>query len=175
MKVIRSLAIVFQKLVAVGFSFIWFEVRFFNFATNEANCDWLKLILNMAHFNINNYQNKIINTLMVFALRSQQVQELEDSINITYGILDSISQILGIENVPVTRITTMLGNSIKKKWKWYCEHCQKTHNFMWKTKNYLKKTLMVLKKYIQIFQRKGKKKDLLGMCLFFCQNLGISA
>ena len=176
MKVIKSLARVFQKVVTVRFFFIWFEVRFFNFTTNKANCDWLKLILNMTHFNINNYQNKIINTLMVFALRSQQVQELEDSINITYGILDSISQILDTENVPVTWIiTTMLGNSIKKKWKWNCEHCQKTHNFMWKTKNYLKKPLMALKKYIQIFQRKGKKKDLLGMCLFFCQNLGISA
>ena len=70
----------------------------------------------MAHFNINNYQNKTINTLIVSALRSQQVQELEDSINITYGILDSISQILDTENVPVTQIIpTMLGNSIEKK------------------------------------------------------------
>ena len=116
MKVIRSLARVFQKVVAVRFSFIWFEVRFFNFTTNKANCDWLKLILNMAHFNINNYQNKIINTLMVFPLRSQQVQELEYFINITYGISASISQILDTAYVPVTRIIpTMLGNSIKKK------------------------------------------------------------
>ena len=44
----------------------------------------------MAHF----YQNKTINTLVVSALKSQQVQVelLEDSINITYGILDNIFQ-----------------------------------------------------------------------------------
>ena len=82
-KVNSSLARVFQKVVGIGFFLIWFEVRFFNFATNKANCDWLILILNMAHFNINNYQNKTINTLIVSALRSQQVQELEDFINIT--------------------------------------------------------------------------------------------
>ena len=69
----------------------------------------------MAHFNQNNYQNKTINTLIVSASRSQWVQELEDSINSTYGILDSISQILDTDNVPVTQIIpTMLGNSIKK-------------------------------------------------------------
>ena len=69
----------------------------------------------MAHFNQNNYQNKTINTLIVPALRSQQVQELGDSINITYGILDSISQILHTENVPVTQIIpTMLLNSFEK-------------------------------------------------------------
>ena len=64
--------------------------RFFlNFATSKANRDWLTLILNMAHL----YQNKTVNTLIVSALRSQQVQaELEDSINITYGILDNIFQ-----------------------------------------------------------------------------------
>ena len=49
------------------------------------NCDWFTLILNMAHSN----HNKTTNTLTVSALRSQQVQlELEDAINITYGILD---------------------------------------------------------------------------------------
>ena len=39
----------------------------------------------MVHFN----QNKTINTLIVSALRSQlvQVELLEDTVNITYGIL----------------------------------------------------------------------------------------
>ena len=70
----------------------------------------------MAHFNQNNYQNKTINTLIVSTSRNQRVQDLEDSINITYGILDSIFQILDTDNVPVTQITpTILGNSIKKK------------------------------------------------------------
>ena len=96
MKVISSLARVLQKVLGIGFFFIWFEVRFFNFAMNKGNCDWLTLILNMAHL----YQNKTINTLIVSALRSQQVQvELDDSINITYGILDNIFQILDTENV----------------------------------------------------------------------------
>ena len=96
MKVISSLARNLQKLVGIRFFFIWLEVRFVNFVTNKANCDWLTLILNMVHL----YQNKTINTLIVSALRSQQVQvELDDSINITYGILDNIFQILDTENV----------------------------------------------------------------------------
>ena len=68
----------------------------------------------MVHFNRNKYQNKTINTLIVSALKSQQVQELEDSINITYGILDNISQILDTENVPVTQIILCLEILSKK-------------------------------------------------------------
>ena len=98
-KVISSLARVLQKVLGIGFFFIWFEVRFFNFAMIKTNCDWLALILNMAHL----YQNKTINILIVSTLsRSQQVQvELEDSIN-TYGILDNTFQILDTENMSVT-------------------------------------------------------------------------
>ena len=77
---------------------------------NKVNIDWL--ILHMVDL----YQNKTINTLIVSALRSQQVQvELEDSINITYGILDNIFQILGTENVPVTQIIPCLAILLKKK------------------------------------------------------------
>ena len=63
------------------------------------------------HFN----QNKAINTL-VSALRSQQVQVelLKDSINITYGILDNIFQILDSENVLVTQIIPCLAILSKK-------------------------------------------------------------
>ena len=88
---------------------------------NKVNIDWL--ILHMVDL----YQNKTINTLIVSALRSQQVQvELEDSINITYGILDNIFQILGTENVPVTQIIPCLAILLKKKnWKCYLQHCQK--------------------------------------------------
>ena len=98
-KVISSLARVLQKVLGIGFFFIWFEVRFFNFAVIKTNCDWLALILNMVHL----YQNKTINILIVSTLsRSQQVQvELEDSIN-TYGILDNTFQILDTENMSVT-------------------------------------------------------------------------
>ena len=110
MKVISSLARVLQKVLGIGFFFIWFEVRFFNFAMNKGNCDWLTLILNMAHL----YQNKTINTLIVSALRSQQAQvELEDSINI-YGILDNTFQILDTENMSVMQIIPCLAILLKK-------------------------------------------------------------
>ena len=111
MKVISSLARVLQKVLGIGFFFIWFEVRYFNFAMNKANYDWLTLILNMAHL----YQNKTLNTLIVSVLRSQQVQvELEDSIN-TCGISDNISQILDTENMSVTQIMPCLAILLKKK------------------------------------------------------------
>ena len=110
-KVISSLARVLQKVLGIGFFFIWFEVRYFNFAMNKANYDWLTLILNMAHL----YQNKTLNTLIVSVLRSQQVQvELEDSIN-TCGISDNISQILDTENMSVTQIMPCLAILLKKK------------------------------------------------------------
>ena len=65
------------------------------------------------HFN----QNKAINTLIVSALRSQQVQVelLKDSINITYGILDNIFQILDSVNVLVMQIITCLAILSKKR------------------------------------------------------------
>ena len=123
MKVISSLARVLQKVVGIGFFFIWVEVRFFNFATNKGNCDWLTLILKMEHFNQNNYQNKTINTQTVSALRSQQVQELENFINITYGLLDNIFQILdtdwtldiGYWILPVTQVIPCSVMLSKKK------------------------------------------------------------
>ena len=77
---------------------------------NKGNCDCLTLILNMVHL----YQNKTINTLIVSALRSQQVQmEFEDSIN-TYGILDNTFQILDTENMLVTQIIPCLAILLKK-------------------------------------------------------------
>ena len=108
-KVISSLARNLQKLVGIRFFFIWLEVRFVNFVTNKANCDWLTLILNMVHL----YQNKTINTLIDSPIRSQQVQvELEDFMNVTYGILD-IFQILDTENKSVTQIIPCLAILLK--------------------------------------------------------------
>ena len=66
-----------------------------------------------------------------------------------YGILDQIFKVLPEEDISVN-----------------CKHYQKTHNFVKKTINYLKKTQMILRSYIQISQKKGKKKFLLGMSLF---------
>ena len=65
----------------------------------------------MAHFK----QNKTINTLIDSALRVQEVQvELEDSINITYGVLDTIFKMLDTEKVPVTQIIPCLAILSKK-------------------------------------------------------------
>ena len=65
----------------------------------------------MAHFD----QDKHINTLTVSVLRSQQVPvELQNSINITYGILDNIFLILKAENVLVKQIIPCLVINRKK-------------------------------------------------------------
>ena len=51
-------------------------------------------------------KTKTIYTQIISTLRSQQVHELENSINITYaigyGLLDNIFQISDTENMPVT-------------------------------------------------------------------------
>ena len=91
----------------------------------------------MACSNQNNYQSKTINTQIVSALGSQQVEELEDSINITYGILENIFQIW--ENVPVMQIIPCLAILSKKVNVILPTLSKKPNNFMRKTKNYLKK------------------------------------
>ena len=68
--------------------------------------------------------------------------EFEDSINITYDILDYIFQRLETEDVPVSE------NVIAQYEK---------NILLWETKNYLKKLQMTLRGYIQISQKKGKK------------------
>ena len=69
----------------------------------------------------------------------------------------------------------MLGNAIEKNESGIANVVKKLHNFMKKTKNYLKKAEITLKRYIQVSQRKGKKKGLLGMWVFqldlFCEIL----
>ena len=90
----------------------------------------------MAHFN----QNKHINTLIVSVLRSQQVQvEFQNSINITYGILGNIFQILDAENVPVKQIIPCLAILSKKSENDIADIVKKAHNFIRKTKSYLEK------------------------------------
>ena len=117
----------------------------------------------MARSNQNDYENKTITTQIVFVLRSHQVQELEDSINITYGILDTIFQILDTENEPVTQIIICLAILSKKSERDIIDIVKKTQNFKRKTNTYLGKTQMPLKNYIQVSQVKIKKKGLLGM------------
>ena len=74
------------------------------------------------------YQNKTKNTLIISALRSQQVQvELEDSIN-TYGIFRQHFLNIGYWEYVSYPNNAMLGNSIEKKWKLYHQHCQKVNS-----------------------------------------------
>ena len=121
----------------------------------------------MAHFS----QNKIINTLIVSALRSQQVQlELEDSINITCGVLEKHHfKMLDTEEVPVTKIIPCLkvvsGN---KRESGIAKIVKKPHNFMRKTKNYLKKTPNDIEKLHPDFSDEGNKKMPAGHVGVFC-------
>ena len=105
----------------------------------------------MAHDIINRNQNKTISTLILSALRSQQAQELENSINITYGLLGNIFQILDTEeNVPVTQIIPCMAMLLKKNESDIANIVKKSHNFIRKTKIYLKKNQITLQRYIQI-------------------------
>ena len=111
-------------------------------------------MLNMAHFN----QSKTINTLIVSALRSQQVQvELEDSINITYGILDIISKILDTEKVAVMQIIPCLAILLKKIVSDISKTVKKSHNFISKTKNYLNKNPNDTEKLDPYFSEEGNE------------------
>ena len=65
--------------------------------------------------------------------------ELQNSINITYGILDNIFQILDTENVPVKQIIPCLTILLKKSQNDIANIVKKPHNFMRKTKSYLEK------------------------------------
>ena len=117
-KVISSLARVLQKVLGIGFFFIWFEVRFFNFAMNKANCDWLTLILNMAHL----YQKQNHKHPYSFFLKESEgpggVRRLHKYL---WYFRQHFSNIGYWEYVSYVN-NTMLGNSIEKKWKWYRQH-----------------------------------------------------
>ena len=120
-KVISSLARVLQKAVGIRFFFIWFEVGFFNFAMNKANCDWLTLILNMAHSNQSNYQNKTINTQIVSALRSRSRRLYKYHL---WYFRQHFPDTGYWECASYTN-NTMPGNFIEKMWKRYCQNCHK--------------------------------------------------
>ena len=93
--------------------------------------------------------------------------ELEDSINITYGVLDTIFKMLDTEKVPATQIIPCLAILLKKQ--------EKSHNFMRKTKNYLNKNPNYIEKLHPDFSEEGKEERPAGNVGVFCQNLGITA
>ena len=83
--------------------------------------------------------------------------EFEDSIYITYGILDYIFQMLDTEDANVKQIMRYLTTLSQKSENDIAKHYQEKHNFMTKTKNYLKKLQITLRNYIQFSQKKGKE------------------
>ena len=129
----------------------------------------------MAHKIINKNQNKTINTLIVSALRSQQAQELENSINYAYGLLGNIFQILDTEeNVPVTQIIPCLAMLLKKNGSVIANIVKKTHSFIRKTKNYVKKNPNDIETLHPDFSEEGKEERPAEHVGVFCQNLGIT-
>ena len=99
-----------------------------------------------------------------FKDQDHQVPLKENPINITYGTLDQIFKVLHEEDISVKQIIptlATLGEDV------IANIVKKPHNFVkQKTINYLKKTRMILRGYIQISQKKGRKKCLLGMWVF---------
>ena len=114
----------------------------------------------MAHYNQN---NKIVSALRT---RDHQIELEKDPINITYGILDLIFKVLDEEDISGKQIISCLATLSKKSENVIANIVKKQHNFVKKTKNYLKKTQMILRNYIQISQKKGEKKCLLGTRVF---------
>ena len=111
-----------------------------------------------------------------FCLRSQHVQELEDAINITYGFLGKVFQILDTEqNVPITQITPCLTMLSKKNESDIGNIVKQTHNFIRKTKNCLKKNPNYIEVLHLDFLEEGKEERSAGHVGVFCQNLGITA
>ena len=77
--------------------------------------------------------------------------------DIVYGNLHHILQILDTEDVPVKQIIPCLAILLQKSENDIANIIKKPHNFVRETKNYLQKTEMTLRNYIKISQRKGKK------------------
>ena len=111
MKVISSLARVLQKVVGIGFLFIWFEVRFFNFTTNKANCDWLTLILNMARSN----QSKTIKKPNSFCLKESAGPGVRRLHKYQLWYFRQHFPDVGYRECGSCANNTMLGNFIEKK------------------------------------------------------------
>ena len=123
-KVISSLARVLEKVLGIGFFFIWFEVRFFNFTMNKANCDWLTLILNMAHL----YQKQNHKQPCSFCLKESEGPGGVRRLHKYLWYFRQHFPNIGYWEYASCASNTMLGNSIEKKWKWYRQHCQKVNS-----------------------------------------------
>ena len=117
--------------------------------------------------------NQNRNTVSALRTRNHQVELEEVPINIRYGILVQIFKVLDEEDNQRKEPVLCLATLSKKSENVIASIVKKPHNFMKKTKNYLLKTQMILRIYVQISQKQGKKKCLLGMChvAVFYQNL----
>ena len=117
----------------------------------------------MAHYNQN---TEIVSALRT---RNHQVELEEDPINIPYGTLDQIFNVLDEEDISVKKIIPCLAIPSKKKLKCYCKHLKKTHKSVKKTKNYLKKNPNDLEKLYPDFSEEGKEEMSAGHVGVFCQ------
>ena len=96
----------------------------------------------MAHL----YQNKNIKILIVSIFKESAGPDgVWNFINITYGILDYIFQILDTEDVPVNQVMPCLAILSQKSENYIANIIKKPHNFVRKTKNYLKKSGITLR------------------------------
>ena len=93
--------------------------------------------------------------------------ELEGSINIVYGILHHIFQILDTEDVPIKQIIPCLAILLQKSENDIANIIKKNRcNFVRKTKNYLKKPPNDLEKLHPDFSEEGKEERQLDMGFF---------
>ena len=65
--------------------------------------------------------------------KNHQAELEKDPINIRYGLLEHMFKVLDEEDILAKQIIPCLA-TLSKKCKFYCEHCQKTHNFVKKFK-----------------------------------------
>ena len=142
MKIISSLARVIKKVVGIGFFFIWVEVRFFNVATNKANCDWLTSILKMAQA-ITKQNHKYPNSFCLKESAGPGVRKLH-KYYLCHRLWSSRQAFPDIGYWECASYTnnTMLAMLSKKMKVIRPTLSKELHNFIRKTKNYLKKTEM---------------------------------
>ena len=67
----------------------------------------------------------------IFYILKTRNDQVNDSIDITYGMLDQIFKVSDEEDISVKQIIPCLAfhPSVLEKWKWNCPHRQKTTKF----------------------------------------------
>ena len=97
----------------------------------------------------------------------------ENSISITYGLLDYIFQILDTENVSVKQIMPCLAVLAQKSENGIANIIKKPHNFVTKTKSYLKSSKWPWE-ITSRFLKGGERRKAAGHERVFYWNLGVT-